>query len=65
MTAHRRKLVGTFAILAFVLLYVGAMGWLGARLPPIQWLQFAFYAVAGTAWGLPLLPLLAWMNRGR
>jgi hypothetical protein len=65
MTAHHRKLVGSVAILVFVLLYVGAMGWIGAHLPPLWWVQLAFYLVAGTAWGLPLLPLLSWMNRGR
>ena len=65
MTARHRKLIGSVAVLAFLLLYMGAMGWVGAQLPRIQWLQFAFYAVAGTAWGLPLIPLLSWMNRGR
>ena len=64
MTARQRKFIGLFAIVGFVVFYVGLMGWIGAKLPPVQWLQFAFYAVAGTAWGVPILPLLSWMNRG-
>ena len=27
--------------------------------------QLAFYLVAGLGWGVPILPLLSWMNRGR
>lgn len=65
MTARVRKLIGSVAVLAFLVLYIGGMGWLGTKLPPIQWLQFLFYAVAGIGWGLPILPLLSWMNRGR
>jgi hypothetical protein len=26
-------------------------------------LELVFFAVAGVAWGLPLFPLLAWMNK--
>jgi hypothetical protein len=28
-------------------------------------LQLAFYALAGICWGIPLFPLISWMNRGR
>jgi hypothetical protein len=28
-------------------------------------IKLVFFAVAGLAWGLPLLPLMTWMNRGR
>ena len=27
--------------------------------------QFVFYALAGVSWGIPILPMLSWMNRGR
>ena len=65
MTARARKLVGGVLLLAFVLFYVGLMAAIGARLPSQPWLRLLFYAVAGVAWGLPILPLLSWMNRGR
>jgi hypothetical protein len=31
---------------------------------PAHWAaQLVFYAFVGTAWGLPLIPLMKWMNR--
>jgi hypothetical protein len=63
MTARTRKLIGSFAVLIFLAFYIGLMGWIGAQLPRIQWLQFIFYAVAGIGWGVPIIPLLKWMSR--
>jgi len=65
MTARVRKLIGLFAILAFVVFYAVAIVAIAERLPdnrPVQWI---FYIVAGLAWGVPILPLISWMNRGR
>ena len=65
MGTRTRKAIGSAAILLFLLFYVGLAGWIGDKLPN-QWLvKLVFYAVAGTAWGAPLIPLLSWMNRGR
>ncbi len=65
MGPRTRKAIGCIAILAFLLVYIGAAAKLGSILPN-QWLvRLAYYLVAGTAWGAPLIPLLAWMNRGR
>ena len=65
MGPRTRKAIGSAAILLFLLFYVGVAGWIGDKLPN-QWLvKLVFYAVAGTAWGAPLIPLLTWMNRGR
>jgi len=65
MGTRTRKAIGSAAILLFLLFYVGLAGWIGDKLPN-QWLiKLLFYAVAGTAWGAPLIPLLSWMNRGR
>jgi hypothetical protein len=64
MGPRTRKAIGSAAILLFLLFYVGLAGRIGALLPD-QWLvRLLFYAVAGTAWGAPLIPLLTWMNRG-
>ena len=31
---------------------------------PDHWAaRLVFYAIAGTAWGVPLFPLFKWMNR--
>ncbi len=65
MSARLRKLIGSALVLIFLGLYVGAAGAIGARLPN-QWaLQLAYYVIVGTAWGLPIIPLITWMNRGR
>jgi len=65
MNARLRKLIGLFAILAFLLFYVGLVVRLSTFVPDHGPLQFAFYALAGVCWGIPLLPLITWMNRGR
>ncbi len=65
MPARWRKLIGTGVILAFMAAYIGAAAWVGDRLPTHWLAQLAFYVVAGTAWGAPLIPLVIWMNRGR
>jgi len=65
MTPRLRKLIGLFGILAFLLFYVGAIAQLAQYVPDRGPWQFAFYALAGVCWGVPVLPLLSWMNRGR
>ena len=64
MTPRLRKLIGLFAILAFVVLYMGAVAGLAKFVPDHGPGQFAFYALAGVCWGVPILPLISWMNRG-
>jgi hypothetical protein len=64
MKARARKAVGGLAILAFLATYIWAAATLGGRLPD-QWaIRLVYYALVGTAWGLPLIPLISWMNRG-
>jgi hypothetical protein len=65
MSMRLRKLIGSFAILAFILLYMGVVVRLSAFVPDHGVWQAAFYIVAGISWGLPILPLISWMNRGR
>jgi hypothetical protein len=64
MSARVRKLIGLFAILAFLTAYIVAAVAIGERVPNHWAAQLAFYGVAGCAWGLPLKPLFAWINRG-
>ncbi len=63
MNPRLRKLIGLFAILAFILLYIGAVAELARHVPDHGVLQFAFFALAGICWGIPILPLISWMNR--
>jgi hypothetical protein len=65
MSARLRKFIGVFAILAFLVVYIGLMGLLGTHVPNHWAAQLAYYVVAGMGWGVPILPLLSWMNRGR
>ena len=65
MTARARKFIGGIAILAFLAGYVWLASLISDHLPDLWWARLAFYAVVGMAWGVPILPLLSWMNRGR
>ena len=65
MNPRLRKLIGLFGILAFLLLYIGLVVRVAEFVPNHGPLQFAFFALAGVCWGVPILPLLTWMNRGR
>ena len=59
-----RRAVGVVAMLVFLVLWiVGAIA-LAGMLPNSNWIRFAFYAIAGTACGLPLFPLISWSERG-
>jgi len=65
MSMRLRKLIGIVGILAFILFYLGVVMRLSDYVPAHGPLQFAFYALAGVCWGVPILPLISWMNRGR
>jgi hypothetical protein len=65
VTAHMRKLIGGIGLLIFLGAYVWLATWIGDRVPDHWAAKTAFYGVVGIAWGLPILPLLSWMNRGR
>lgn len=66
MRMRTRKLIGTVATVAFVILYaLVAMALAQARplqesAPPVQ---VIVYAIIGLAWVLPLMPLIRWMQR--
>ena len=65
MPARVRKLIGLFGILVFVTAYAVAASKIADLLPDSLAIQTIFYVVVGLAWGLPILPLISWMNRGR
>jgi hypothetical protein len=65
MPRRTRKLIGTIAILLFVLVYGPlAMTLAESRIMEAPKLvQTIAYVVLGLAWILPLLPLIRWMER--
>ncbi|MCR5875751.1 DUF2842 domain-containing protein [Phenylobacterium sp. J426] len=65
MTARVRKLIGLFGIVGFLLFYVWAVASIGAFVADHWAAQLAYYGLAGILWGVPILPLITWMNRGR
>jgi hypothetical protein len=65
MTPRTRKFIGLFGVLGFLALYIVAVTALAEHVPRHWAVQALFYLVAGVAWGLPILPLISWMNRGR
>ena len=61
-----RNLVGIFLILLLIVLWCVAVVTVYDRIAGAAWpLQALFFQVAGTAWVLPLKPLLRWMQIGR
>lgn len=49
----------------FLAAYIWAATAISDRLPDNMAVKLVFFGVAGVGWGLPILPLLSWMNRGR
>jgi len=65
MTVRARKLIGTVALLVFLVLYVWAAAAIGAgriSLAPI-WAQSLYFLLAGLLWVLPAGLLIRWMQR--
>jgi hypothetical protein len=65
MPARLRKLIAAVAILLFLGLYIMVAVTIAGRLPDDRLVQLVYFVVVGTAWGLPLFPLIAWAQRGR
>jgi hypothetical protein len=64
MNPRLRKLIGGVALLVFVFVYVTAAVVIAALLPDNRLVQLIYFVVVGLAWGLPILPLLSWMDKG-
>ena len=65
MKPRVRKLVGLVAILAYLLFYMGLIANLARFVPEHGPWQLVFFVLAGVLWGVPILPLISWMNGGR
>ena len=65
MNARIRKLVGGVGLLVFIGGYIWAATAIADHLPEHGAIKFIYYAVVGLIWGVPVLPLISWMNRGR
>ena len=65
MNPRLKKLIGTIVMVAFVIVYALVVMALAPRIltGASKLVELAFYAVAGLAWVLPLLPLIRWMEK--
>jgi hypothetical protein len=66
MTKRNRKLIGAFTIIAYVVVYA-LLAMALAQSRPVQdatgLLQGIIYAVLGLFWIVPMMPLIAWMEK--
>ncbi len=60
MGVRARRAIASAGILAFLTVYVWAVIAVGAHVPQHPVATLLFYGLAGTLWGVPLLPLMSW-----
>ena len=65
MSERTRKLIGLAGIMAFLAAYITAVTLISDHIPDHWAARLVFYVVACVSWGIPILPLIAWMNTGR
>lgn len=67
MHVRVKKLIGLFVMLAWLFIYALIAMRIGVEiLPDAHWaVTLGYYALAGFAWIVPLMPLIRWMNAGR
>ena len=63
MSPRSRKFIGMVTILVFLLVYITVVASLGDEIPKHWAAQLAYYGFFGTFWGVPLFPLIRWMNK--
>ena len=64
MAPRTRRFVAAVATLAFLAFYIWLVTVIADILPDSFWIDLIFYPVVGIAWGIPLIPLLKWAERG-
>lgn len=64
MKPRLRKLVGLPLILLILVAWIWLAVTVGERLPQHWAMLMIFYGVAGIGWGVPVIPLMRWMNGG-
>ncbi|MGI9374129.1 MAG: DUF2842 domain-containing protein [Hyphomicrobiales bacterium] len=59
-----KKLIGTFVLILFVLVYIVVTLWIAARfIDPLGAVaQIVFYAFAGLAWAVPAIGIIRWFS---
>lgn len=60
MGLRARRAIASVGIVAFLVVYVWGVIAIGAHVPDHPVATLLFYGLAGTLWGVPLLPLMSW-----
>jgi hypothetical protein len=60
LTLPQRRAITCLGILIYLALYILAVVALGEFLHGGRITSMIFYALAGTLWGVPILPLISW-----
>ena len=55
-----RRAIACGGIIIFLIIYVILAAKLGSLIHGGKFLAMIYYALAGTLWGIPLIPLIAW-----
>ena len=63
MPPRARRAVAGLLILLFLAAYVWAVIALSGLLPNHWLIDLIFFAAAGIAWGVPIIPILRWAER--
>jgi Protein of unknown function (DUF2842) len=65
MSRNARQLLGGLAVLVFLAAYIGLAVVIADHLPDSRFVDFLYFVIVGIGWGVPLVPLLSWMENGR
>ena len=65
MGARTRRFVAMLGALAFLAFYIWAVLAIHARLPTSPLTDILVFGIGGIAWGIPLIPLFRWAERGK
>lgn len=65
MNPRLKKFIGTFFMVIFVALYAVVIVAIAPRVltGASKMVELVFYAVAGLAWAVPIMPLIWWMEK--
>jgi hypothetical protein len=63
MNPRIKKLIGGVGILAFLAIYISLAIVIAEFLPSFWLVKLVYFVVVGTAWGVPIIPFITWMNK--
>lgn len=65
MSPRLRKFIATVLVVAFLAFWVWGVVTIADFLPDNFWVDVIYFTVAGIGWGIPLIPILRWAEKGQ